>query len=306
MSLAEAINLANADPDHTTITIDPTYTVVLNSTLPDIIEETTIVGSGNLIDGSGLGPNKNCIRIFGSNISISGLEINNCTKNPIAVFDGGSNQIFNNIFRSNGAAVACFGGVGANIFGPGNLVEDSSDQGFYSLCPDDIIIENEIFYSTVYGIFAGADGIRIIGNLIVGGERNIHVSSGSTSLVIWHNTLVKSSFAAIGLSSGTVVEAINNIVAYNSGFGLFPSSGTITHDYNLFYDNLGGDCDGCTVGGNSPNALPIFVNEATDNYLLDTGSPAINTGTTTGWDANGADPGLFNGAAPDKGYHETN
>ena len=131
-SLADAITDANNTPGHQTITIEPGWTTMLSTTLPTITETVTIIGAGNLIDGSGTGGQADCMRIASDDVYVSGLEINNCAATPIDIESGINTQITDCIFRDNGAPLSCSSVDGSNIPGSFNTIENSLDSGITS------------------------------------------------------------------------------------------------------------------------------------------------------------------------------
>ena len=312
LNLAEAIDLANSTPGSQTITIEPGWTEVISTTLPTLTDTdgVIIVGNGAVIDGTNLNGQSPCMEIVSGNVTISDMEISNCKGEPIIMQDGGSNvgynQIHDCVFRNNGKPLLSNSGVVGNIIGPGNLVENSVDRGIESHCDGDRIIGNEVFNSGTDGIMVSvaANG-QIIGNLVVGGVQGIAVLNNTTGWVVWHNTLVSAQSVAFVSGVGSSSDVRNNIFAYSDGWGVSALSIPSTLDYNLYFSNTTGDCSGCSIGLNAVTGDPVFVDMANDNYLLDSGSNAIDAGVDLGWDVNGVTAGNYNGAAPDIGYDET-
>lgn len=243
-------------------------------------------------------------------LNISDVEISNCKGEPILMQDGGSsvgyNQIYDCIFRNNGQPLRCQSGPGNNIIGPGNLVENAVSFGIPGFCDNDHIIGNEIFNAGEDGIMVsgGVNG-EIKGNPVVGGVRNVSLMPNASGWEVWHNTLVSARSEALATGNGAAADVQNNIFAYSGGWGVSASTVPSPLDYNLYYGNVSGDCNGCTIGLNAVTDDPAFVDMVSDNYLLDTGSNAIDAGADLGWDLNGSTSGNYNGMAPDIGYDET-
>jgi hypothetical protein len=117
-----------------------------------------------------------------------------------------------------------------------------------------------------------------------GSSRGDALYMSSTTATIWNSILTTSS---------------SNYVAYASG-------GTITNNYNDWYNfSTGGRSSGLTTGSSSITTNPSFTsvtndgNFNNDNWKLYTGSPAINTGDSSSayYDADGTrnDMGAYGG-----------
>lgn len=150
--------------------------------------------------------------------------------------------------------------------------------------------------SSVQGIYHSHSGGLIANNLSVNNcDYGIHLWHAATKVIVVNNTSVynrEGILVGSGQSpgnSGTVV--LNNIVAFNADYGVIQEAsggGSVTgavYSYNLAYGNGSGDfpdapcTPSCITGEN-----PLFVNNtgtAGGDYHLQTGSPAIGTGTTT-------------------------
>jgi hypothetical protein len=150
-----------------------------------------------------------------------------------------------------------------------------------------------------------ANDTLILGNLLLRCATAIGMASGTTNLRIWHNTIVYNSISGVVLGQAAGVDVRNNIIAFNTLYGLVGADVKFAQqDYNLMFGNGSGNCNPCTVGANSVLTDPLFVNVAAEDFALGATSPAINAGTDLGVDRNGAGAGNFNGTAPDIGYLE--
>lgn len=297
---------ANALPGAQTITMEPGIEITLTATLPTITETVTIIGSGNTVDGSALHGNADCLIIAASNVLISSLDFYRCVSHPISILNGGDNHIMNCTFRDNADSIACSSGTGNNTFGPNNELTGVIEIGIESYCPGDQIIHNTIYYPGNVGIAVSADSIAIFGDLCVGGVGGILLGNFATNCTVWHNTIIKTEYAAINAGPGATFEMWNNIFAFNSTWGVANSSEAITsNNNNLWSNNIGGDCNNCTLGAEAVTSDPLFVDRINDNHSLQSTSPAINAGAESSWNVNGSSAGLFNGSAPDIGYSET-
>lgn len=185
-----------------------------------------------------------------------------------------------------------------------------------------IIIENNLIDSVLaFDSTGGVDNVIIRGNVIY----QIGFGSTSSSRDNYTNTIISNNIILyyIGLKNHQSIAIKNNIFlspnnsypVYNAG----DASGSITVQNNIFYYNTSGvsnpDADGVifencltyNIGSGSVAALngsnnlnnqnPNFVNgidtnfDASDDYALDAGSPAIGTGVA------GVDMGIFDGSA---------
>jgi parallel beta-helix repeat protein len=312
LSLEEAINQSNDTPGSQTIIFEPDWTETLVTTLPILTDAdgVVIIGNGTLIDGVNLNGQSPCLVIGSANVVVSGMEISNCIGEPILIQNSGSvggNQIRDCVFRNNGKALRCDTGPGGNILGPGNLIEDAASNGIESHCDGDRIIGNEVFNSGADGIsISGSANGRIIGNLVVGGVRNVALYSGAPGWKVWNNTLAYAQNVGLFSGGGDSPEVWNNIFAFSDEWAILASSIPVSMDFNLYFGNLSGNCDICSIGANAVTTDPLFIDVAGGNYIPGPGSDAIDGGTDLGLDVNGALPGNYNGTAPDIGFAETN
>jgi predicted outer membrane repeat protein len=107
-------------------------------------------------------------------------------------------------------------------------------------------------------------------------------SSGNVQVL--HTTIASptlTSGSAIFINSGIV--GITNTIVTSHTVGINRAAGTVNEDYNLFFGNTT-DKNGTISGGTHDIAgsNPSFVNPALDNYHINVGSPAIDTGTNAG------------------------
>jgi len=157
--------------------------------------------------------------------------------------------------------------------------------------------------SSGIGICCGANNNDIYNNISYGNAVGISIDDATVAGVnnkIYNNDL---SGNRIGIqidlrdAGSTGHEIQNNIISGNTygektNFGMYinattiVTSGNITIDYNLWYDN---DTDfddnsgeSWAQGVSNVAADPLFVNTAGGNFDLKTGSGAINTGTDLG------------------------
>jgi hypothetical protein len=133
-------------------------------------------------------------------------------------------------------------------------------------------------------------------------------AEGSVDLSVRHCTIANNQVSGILATleaSGLIV--LNSIVAENGDPGIVVDDQTSvdTIDFSDVAGNQTANCQGCTLGAGCTTQSPDFTDPAVEDYTLQAGSPAIDTGTDLGFDRNGAGAGDFNGTGPDMGYYET-
>jgi len=304
-SLREAITLANATAGAQTIGFKAGIVVAQTSPLPTLTQAATIIGG--VVNASAVTAKKECIVINGSSIVIDGLEIYGCRARPIYIIGGSSNQITNCNVHDNDAGVETGTSSGTLTIGPNNVIRNSGGSCVLINVDSAQVIDNRIDTCAANGVFlASSANSRVIGNLILRGNPGIGTSSGTTNATIWHNTIALS--GAMGMTAGsmTLGDVRNNIFALNGTYAFTGANGDFAfQDYNIYFGNPSGVCNGCTPGPNTSQLDPKFANVAGGDFTLLAGSPAINFGTILATDRNGAAPGNYNGTAPDAGYWES-
>jgi parallel beta-helix repeat protein len=145
-----------------------------------------------------------------------------------------------------------------------------------------IIISECITYSN------DGDGIHIKGGsatvtncVAYSNGQGIHISS-SSGVVVVNNTVVDNSQDDIDMNDQSNLTVVNNIISDNGDNGLDEPGSSSTCDYNLLYDNSGGNYDGVSPGAHDIVANPLFKDPASRDYHLTASSPARNAGATAG------------------------
>jgi len=142
-----------------------------------------------------------------------------------------------------------------------------------------------------HGIYAHADNVTIINNIFYNMNRgwSIQLADGASNWLIANNTF--SSGNANGEAgqimfwgSNTSINVRNNIFYRPNSYAMTRYAATVscTFDHNMIYGVTGvmSDSTGCSVGANQIGADPKFVNASSYDFHLQSGSPAIDSGTT--------------------------
>jgi hypothetical protein len=107
---------------------------------------------------------------------------------------------------------------------------------------------------------------------------------GTGLTTILHNTIAGpapfGSAAAIHVTTGTV--GITNTLVASYSVGILRTAGTVTEDYNLFFNAPAPTVGGVTSGGHSFSGNPAFADPAHDDYHLRPGSAAFDKGVNAG------------------------
>lgn len=244
-------------------------------------------------------PGPDCITFSGVTAPATGSGLPAITDDAGLILDGGGVSLGttlhlasrNNLVR--GLTVAGSGGVGIVIDADDNTLRDV-----------------HVFGTGSFGIHVafGVEGTDI-GPCLVHDNKYAGIRArGTVNLSVRHCTITANGGSALDAAlttSGLVV--LNSIVFDNGNYGIsVDDPGAVdTIDFSDVSGNNEASCNNCTPGANSIAGDPLFTDPLNDDYTLMAGSPAIDTGTDTGIDVNGVDPGLFNGLAPDMGALES-
>ena len=309
-SLRAAISSVDADSSADTINFSVTGTITLHSALPAITNSVTITGPGaNLLTVSGGGSYQVFNIGSGVTVSISGLTIasGNTTGNGGGIANGGTLTVSDCNF-TNDAAASIQSSKGGAIYSSGSLTvvdstfssnnADSRGGGIYS--GGSLTVTNSTFSGGSAGAYGGAISVGSgTGTVTDSTFYENSVSSGGgaienlATLTVTDSTFFNnyaSYYAGAVYSQGTLT-ADDNIFSQNSanllGGGIYKHSGTVTAEYNVFYNNLAGgsedDCNGCTSTNSSfgvnPKLLPLgYYGGMTETMALGPGSAAICAG----------------------------
>lgn len=306
-SLREAILYANQNPDHFEIDfVSSGINIGLSSPLPTITKTVHILGNQTGIQAAGAGTSGPCISVSGADVELDTLWIFACPTAPVAFLPGSGpgNVLSNSYIADNDAPALIDGDSPTVLYNYWASSDASSVLDVYASNAD--ILANQVVDPAGAGIYLRdtADGAYLLANCIINASPGID-SQALDGATFWHNTVVDGPGDGVSLTGTTNVDFRNNIVSGNNAFGVDASGATFTFfNYNLYYDNTSGNANGAALGANDLTGNPLFTNPGSDDYTLQTGSPAIDSAFDTGDDRTPTDPGNYNGAGPDRGFVE--
>jgi hypothetical protein len=220
-----------------------------------------------------------------SNISI---HDNTLTWSRYAVFwvvggSGSNAYIYNNSIRyCNATVFAMASGTFTGVYFYNNTFGDPY--------PWDDAVNNDWHHEAFHYWGSGLTGLYIYGNYLYGDWGNYYTAGffledSATRIVIYNNIAVMPYVRKIYTKIGTQHIIANNTFV-NSGYSIDCGgySPTVTWQNNIEY---GTDGRNCPVSDNHclVNVNPVFVNPAnttSGNYRLQSSSPAINAGSSSG------------------------
>jgi len=208
--------------------------------------------------------------VAGDIVNVKGnqtYQVNNLTTTNLGA-DG--NRITYQAWSGTGIPTLTATGLGADIF---NLIKgyhtfigfrfSGADLKCVDLAVRTYFFNNIFENCTQYAVSLGSGGPSILYN-------NVFYNNGGA---FWQN-------AAIRTSTTSTVK--NNIIVNNYA-GIEYFGGTLTEDYNLYYNNTDGDSqfDAFVIGANSITGQdPMLVDAGNGNFTLDPSSPGVNVGET--------------------------
>lgn len=213
------------------------------------------------------------IALFESNNEISYNTIVNCKAVSTDYgFDGGAIEVFGNNSNVNNSNIhhnyardnLGFMEFGSNTGFPGSTANNNSIT--YNV----LISNDRLFYFNNSGAFSiSIDNLQVWNNTIV--EKN--ASPEYSVMIAFSDTNIVSTF----------MDLKNNIF-YSVGHTTFSQAWGFNHSYNIFNSpgSVVGMGSGYSTGTGELTSDPLFVNISTNDYHLQSGSPAINNGTNVG------------------------
>ena len=200
---------------------------------------------------------------FNASIVNNDLTLANLTQNGgISIYVGGGNGSNATIDRNRITGSAYDYGISLRTAGGNDAAAPASLLN--ATVTDNLIVGQSGNVGGPGGIVASASGwngtidVKIVNNTVVDGRTGIFAG------------------AREDMGSAVKLGVFNNIVAWNSGYGIgADTSVALTSSNNLVFAN-GPDYNGPVPG--TIVADPIFVNRAAKNYALGSGSPAIDRG----------------------------
>ncbi|MGH9588126.1 MAG: beta strand repeat-containing protein [Acidobacteriaceae bacterium] len=285
-ALTQAEQAANSG---STINITATGTITLTSALPDIGQDTTIVGPGaTQLTISGASAYR-VFRITAGTVSISGLTIADGMSSGnygAGIQSVGTLTVSDCVFTGGSA------GFGGGISNGGTLIVSGSaflrnaasgSGGVIYATVGTVNVTNSTFYANSSGLNGGA----------------IYQATGTLTVAnstFYGNTAVQVG-GALSTNTSVTLDVVNNVFAAGSApsdGGISTGATTIAEGNNLFFNNSNGDASftlsGTDVTGQDPKLLPLGnYGGSTLTMLPQPASPAICAGSVSdAKDASGA------------------
>ena len=201
-----------------------------------------------------------------------------------------------NYDRSIGNRIHDFGSTGCNpgagvMIGGGANNQSAIGNIIYDIGPLPPAIPG---CNLIHGIYVSTAGAVVENNLTFNNSaKGIQLWGVPTNCVVINNTSFHNQDGMVlgndGTDGSTLDNSIiaNNITYNNVRYGMYESGSLGTHNQylnNLISDNPGGTYMITGQFTNTVSANPLFVNytgDASGNYQLGAGSPAIGAGTST-------------------------
>ena len=307
LSFREAVALSNATAGVQSITFESSLTIALESGLI-VTDAADIRGNATEIDCSPIGGAVNCLTLSVSAgaTNLQGVAFSAARNAAIRITTGGDYTIADCELVGSGNGIE-LSTVVTSLTVTRSVISGNDGDGISAVAGTLSILDNQFFDNANRAIYLGpsANDTRVIGNLIVRGQRGVVLGNGVTGVIFRHDTFVSTTDDALTVGSGHAAEIANCAFAYSGGYGIVATNVSIDYrDYNAYYRNVA-DCSNCDPEQHIVTADPRFASLAVDDYTLAVLSPLIDAGIDRGEDRNGASGGLFNGLAPDIGYWES-
>jgi len=274
-----------------------------NATLE--FDGTGMAGVGGLNNGdAGISSNANSTGWTFSYLKVHNVRtVQNCalgTAGP-GILLGGSFHLIDHVESYDNGHDLCGGEQysGYGLYNPGNnnTIQYSSFHGnggygvqsYHSGSSSDnnnVIRFNTIYHNsqkstaTTGGIVIGSgSNHKVYGNVVYDNFDGIEISYSCTDCVVYNNTVYNHRSRGINIGATTVRLLVTNNIVMNSG--------TVNGEPNIADDGSSSPTfttNLCSGSGGSANCTfsvnPLFVDAANNNFQLQAGSQAIDTGTT--------------------------
>ncbi len=316
LSLREAIVLANGNAGADTISVDASVEVIFaTSGLPPLDDAgTTLAGDGVILDGGSAGAGVGLS--LDAAVTVTGMELRLWAGRGVHIDIGGAGaELRDMVVRDCGAGVVVDAPA---VLGPGLTVLGSATTQI-DLFATSTVVDSRVWGGLGHGIaiHSGSQGSSVersvVGDHDGDGVFLFKQAGGADDCRIVDSTIVRNRGHGVRLDGAAILglDVRNVVLAYNDGWGLVADDLQMavgSPDHNLFFSNLSGSCDGCTLGAGTldevdPELTGLF-GDPPDTCPLP-GSPVIDAGTAlTFIDRNGWQAGAFDGAAPDIGACE--
>lgn len=254
-----------------------------------VIEDSTASnarGAGVYVNGTGVAIRRTTIassrsdgiRVDAGTLQIFDSAVNGSFDNGIDQRSGSLTMSGTSVDGSRARGVE-FSGTAIQVIN--SSVTNSRESGVGIFTASTASFERvEISDSSDFGLYLGNLNTATITNGIYArnGRSGIYATGSARNVDIWHVTVVRNGWPGI-YHGGRTMTVRNSIAASNGNRGLYSdaSGSGLTHSYNLFFGNSGGD-----LFGTSPGTGEIFLDPqfaGASDFHLQTGSPALDAGT---------------------------
>ena len=196
-------------------------------------------------------------------------------------------------------AISCRTGSGASVIKGLNIQAASEGIRIFNegVAP---IIEGNIIHDCITGIYSDRIVCIIRNNIIKYCNDGINIQHDEADAYIYNNIIHNCSLRGIFINYQSDPVTYSNII-FSNNQGFYSSNGatTGTFFYNCVWNNSNSNWGNITPGPSNISEDPLFVDLTSGNYLLQPGSPCIDTGRPGPeyFDLNGSrnDMGIFGG-----------
>lgn len=318
LSLREAITWVNLQPAPWAITIPAPMTILMTGAQRDVTltaaGAAVVAAPGVTLDFDGF--NQACIKLDGPAQRLVGATITGCSSVFVQLTSrsAGSQVAHVAVAQTARTAIGVQGmaaSLPASLVGPGNDLSglatavDAQGTGYE-------IFENRLHGNTIaaklYGLPARVHRNALFGQQGTGPNQGVglRVYRGTGPVEVLHNVFDRNAVYGLQADDVSGLTIRNNLFTHNGTYGLSATATGIVHDHDGFHGNgTAPVAPNLTTGPTDLLTDPHYVDGSGGDFRLQSGSPAIDAGTDTGLDVNGAAAGLYNGAAPDLGATET-